>query len=368
VVRRLLKSAIRSCGNLLLQPDPQILWLPAAVREGKRLLREEPHAAIVATGPPFSTFLVGDALSRFSGLPLVLDYRDEWGINHAYSENRGQGPLGRCIQQRMQNRVVCSARSLVATTRSSARALEQVCRSAGSSAEVTWIANGFDPDDFRDDPHPRPRRAGTYRLAYVGTLWNLTSVAPLVNAVCRLASERPDLAHRLELVFAGRRTASQQQILDVLQGLPCRVVEHSYVDHEDAIDILRDADGLCVLLSDCAGAERVLPAKIFEYLASRRPILAITPPGELADLLRDYPAARQFHPEDRAGIAHALAEAIQRGRERRPISPLSWNLDRYNRRNQAGQLAELLNSLTPPPHLERRAPRPTSNPKVLVPC
>ncbi|MCI0408957.1 MAG: group 1 glycosyl transferase, partial [Acidobacteria bacterium] len=81
------RNVIRRTANLLLQPDPQILWVPPAVREGRRLIADVPHAAIVASAPPFSTFLVGRILARKSSLPLVLDYRDEWGLTNQLEQN-----------------------------------------------------------------------------------------------------------------------------------------------------------------------------------------------------------------------------------------------------------------------------------------
>ena len=53
------RETARKAFNLLTQPDPQILWRPFALREGMKLLREVPHDAIVATGPPFSSLLLG---------------------------------------------------------------------------------------------------------------------------------------------------------------------------------------------------------------------------------------------------------------------------------------------------------------------
>ena len=75
--RKLLKSTIRAVGNAVLQPDSQILWYPGAVKEGMQLLSELKHDAIFATAPPFSSFVTAAALSRRSGLPLIVDYRDE---------------------------------------------------------------------------------------------------------------------------------------------------------------------------------------------------------------------------------------------------------------------------------------------------
>jgi glycosyltransferase involved in cell wall biosynthesis len=347
IARRLVKGVARSLTNLVLQPDPQILWRPGAVREGKRLLREVPHEAIMATGPPFSTFLVGAALSRRSGLPLVLDYRDEWDLS-GYMENKRPGPLSRFLQSRMQRRVVRTARALVATTRHSARALERVRDSAASTARVTWIYNGFDPDDFPAEEPARRKKADFYQLAYVGTLWNLTSVEPLVEAVRRLAQRSPALAARLELVFAGRRTNPQEEVLGRLRGLPCRIVTHPYLDHDAAIDLVRTADGLCVLLSDVAGAERVVPAKLFESMAARRPIWVIAPPGEVWDLLHDHPAAHRLAPSDVAGIAAALEQALVEHRAGQSLAFPEWDGSRYSRRSQAGELAALLDVLLNP--------------------
>src|SRR5262249_54328273 len=149
---------------------------------------------------------------------------------------------------------------------------------------------------------------------YVGTLWNLTSVAPLVAAVRLLARRSPEIAGQLELVFAGRRTPSQQELLQPLRSLPCRLTEHPYLDHAEALRLTRSADALCVLLSDVKGAGRVVPAKLFECMASRRPVLAIVPPGECWDLLGDYPAAYRREPGDVAGIADALADMLERHR------------------------------------------------------
>jgi glycosyltransferase involved in cell wall biosynthesis len=315
------------------------------VREGKRLLRELPHAAIVASGPPFSTFLIGARLSRLTGVPLVLDYRDEWDISSAYWENKRLDRVSLGVQTWMQHRVVRAARALVATTRSSAQALEAVRDRAGGKARVETIYNGYDPEDFPPTPAPdgaSAARTGPYRLVYTGTLWNLTSVAPLVEAVALLARRSPELAADLELVFAGRRTEQQQQALDGLKGLPCRLVEHPYLDHARALDLVRTADGLCVLLSDLPHAGRVVPAKIFEYMAARRPVLAVGPAGEMWDLLRDYPAAHLYAPGDVAGIADGLARELER---RRLPSFDGWDGSRYSRSYQAGQLAALLEGL-----------------------
>ncbi|HZL34040.1 MAG TPA: glycosyltransferase [Tepidisphaeraceae bacterium] len=357
---RMLSGIKRLClrvANLVLQPDPQVLWMPAALREGLRVLRSSPYDAIVATAPPFSAFLTGAILGRRTGVPLVLDYRDEWGISNASLENRQPGRVSKWVQKRMQNWAVRHSKLLLATTQASAHALRDVVVMAGSRARVECIYNGFDPDDLRDERVAHPSKSahmgensaetGTYRLAYVGTLFSLTSIEPVVNAIDEMSKTRPDLAARLELVFAGRRTGPQEQILDRLAKLPCRLIRLPYVTHAEATQLVRSADGVLALLSDVPGAERVVPAKVFEYMAARRQIIAVAPRGELWDILKEYPAANCLLPGDMNSIADALAHAIENCGNGQSEGLRNWNPTAYSRPAQAERMGQLLQSIAP---------------------
>jgi glycosyltransferase involved in cell wall biosynthesis len=336
------KRLVRRAATSVLQPDPQVLWMPAAIREGRRLLSELPHDAIVATGPPFSCFLIGRALHRRSGLPLVLDYRDEWDLSNRFLENKRLGPLARRVQRALQRMAIRSAAAIVATTRHSAETLQRIARDADSPIEAVCIRNGFDPDDFPNVPNAPRADPSTCRLVYSGTLWNLTSIEPLVDACCRLSSQEPQVAARIELVVAGRRTGDQQAILGRLANTRVRLVEHPYVDHQAALGLVRSADLLCALLTDAPGAERVLPGKVFEYMASGRPVLAIAPRGELWEVLESYPSAHSFEPADIGGITDFLSRCVRTHQGAATAVTGSWDSSPFERRSQAGQLSAVL--------------------------
>jgi len=359
--KSLLKGVLRTVGNAVLQPDAQILWQPGAVREGTRLLRELRHDAIFVTAPPFSSLLVGAELSRRSGLPLIVDYRDEWGISNRYQENRQKSRLSHWIQARMQRRVLRQARSVVATTRRSRNALRETVRLSGGTAPVTCLYNGYDAADLSCAQTTaaaqtgfRPSDASRLRLAYVGTLWNLTSIEPIVDAICRVNSERPDLAAGIDLIIAGRRTSDQDAVLDRLAGTACHVQREGYVDHARALNIMHSADAQCLLLSDVEEAGRVVPAKTFEYLGIRRPILAVVPDGEVQELLTGCPFAEIFSPRDVSGIADSLIRRLEdksdpparkAGFTRDSECAPDWSPERFERRALTGQLAVLLNDV-----------------------
>src|SRR5262249_18994306 len=106
------------------------------------------------------------------------------------------------------------------------------------------------------------------------------------------------------------------------------------------------ANGLCVLLTDTPGAERVVPAKLFESLAARRAILAIAPRGEVWDLLANYPAAYPLEPRDVVGIANILASQIEQNcRNSQALDLRGWDSSPFSRKNQAEQLARILSMI-----------------------
>lgn len=357
-IKKLIKSAVRAVGNAVLQPDAQILWYPGAVKEGLQLLSELQHDAIFVTAPPFSSFVTGAALSRRSGLPLIVDYRDEWGISNQFQENRQKSSLSHSLQNHMQQKVLRQASAVVATTGRSAESVADSVKRANGTATVSCIYNGYDSADFlisaqandgasrepstnvpEDSPESTERRL---RIAYVGTLWNLTSIEPIVAAIQKVAAEDPEKAARIDLVVAGRSTAAQDEILDRLNGLPCRLVREGYVDHRQAIEIMRQADVQCLLLSDVPEAGRVVPAKTFEYLGLGGQILYVGPSGEVSEILSDFPQADSFLPADTNCIANYLSQRLA-GSSTDCQKAESASPDRFERRILTGQLAEILN-------------------------
>ena len=313
--KKMLKSAVRAAGNAIFQPDAQILWYPGAVREGLQLLSELKHDAIFVTAPPFSSFVTGAALSRRSGLPLIVDYRDEWGISNQFQENRQKSSLSHRLQNRMQGKVLRQASAVIATTGPSAESVADTAERAGSTATVSCIYNGYDAADF-------------------------STGVDVVTAIEKLATDDTEQAERIEVVVAGRRTGVQDEILDRLESLPCELIREGYVDHKRAIEIMTEADVQCLLLSDVPEAGRVVPAKTFEYLALGGRILYVGP--EVREILSDFPQAESFLPADAAGIAdyfsRQFSESATESSEADKQSAV-----RFERRTLTRQLAEILN-------------------------
>jgi glycosyltransferase involved in cell wall biosynthesis len=397
-VRNVVKGIVKQGIKLTLQPDPQVLWVPNAIRAGRQILREVPHDAILVTAPAYSSFFIGTALKRRSGLPLVLDFRDEWDMSGRYLENAQRDRVSRMIQERMQQYVLCQADAVVATTRASTENLaRKLARLKKPNVRTAAIYNGFDAEDFASAPvveansvcenqddgpaasaadpvvdttervpaggsmlSPPVAQRSTikkFRLLYTGTLWNLTTIEPLVEAVLRLHKTAPDLVARLELVCVGRKTPEQTAILQRLRTTPCRLELVDYCEHARVLDWLRSTDAVCLLLSDVTGAERVVPAKLFEYLANRRDMLAIVPRGETADIVRQFFPAGHVEPKDIDGIAAWLKIRLAAEAEATPHAFDEAELEEFSRATQTRRLVTLLDELVQSRHQTRKGTR-----------
>ena len=362
------KNMVKRSVKLLLQPDPQVLWVHNAIRAGRNILRERRHDAILVTAPAYSSFFIGTSLKRSFALPLILDFRDEWDMSGRYLENAQRDWFSSGIQSAMQRFVLKRADAVVATTKASTANLgEKLIRLKRPNVPAVTVYNGFDSEDFglhseiaevrpsfsnspndpgiqsasQDAVLPAPR----FRLLYTGTLWNLTTIEPLVQAVLQLQSTDPDLVARLELVCVGRKTDEQKQILDRLKSAACRFELIDYCQHAKVLEWLHDADAVCLLLSDVPGAERVVPAKLFEYLAIRKEMLAIVPQGETADIVRRFFPAGPVEPKNISGIADWLKQRLAGVSKSVTKNVEMVDLEEFSRVTQTRRLAETLDQL-----------------------
>lgn len=345
--KRLASSLAKSVAKRVLQPDPQILWYHNAVRAASAHLRAVPHDAILATAPPYTNFLVGAALKRRFQLPFLVDYRDEWDLSSRYLENAQRDHWSAFVQERMQRHVLRQADGVIATTQASTDHLADRLHALKSNATATCIYNGFDDDDFSapaDVTTVPAKPAGVFRLVYTGTLWNLTDVAPVVTAIEQLHAQFPALAQRLEFVCVGRKTPEQLAVLHRLSATGCRFVNVDYCDHSTVLAWQQSADALCLLLSDVPGAERVVPAKLFEYLAVRKDLLAVLPNGEAAELIERCHPAGALSPQNKPGLLRWLVQRLSGAVDAVPQD--SEAIAEFSRERQTQRLMGLLDQLT----------------------
>jgi glycosyltransferase involved in cell wall biosynthesis len=254
-------------------PDARADWRKPALAHAATLLAGwQPHL-ILASGPPHTGLLVARDLSRQLQIPFVADLRDPWASD-PYSTDPA---WRRLLDQWLERQTLRHAAGLVAV--SPVVAAQLVKR---YDVPVRLVMNGYDPDLL---PGPTPRDGGAkLRILYTGTLYEgRRDPTPLFQA---LATDR-SLAAKIQIDFLGPNPgevlplATSLGIADAVRVLP-------RVPHDQALRRAAAADVLLLLQRNHPEDAGNIPAKVFEYLAVRRPILLLGyPNGVVAQMLRD---------------------------------------------------------------------------------
>jgi glycosyltransferase involved in cell wall biosynthesis len=320
-LRRLVPIVLRG----LLVPDASVLWNVTAIPVALSLVRREGIDVVVTTSPPGSVHLVGAAVSLATRARWVADLRDSLAAHaHRRREIRGEAALSRLVARR--------ADALVAASAAIARELAPLA----PRRPPVVVENGCDFDDFEGLAY---RRGDRFRITHTGAFFGRRSPSTFLDALARTEG--------VVARFVGGFPAAERERARSL-GLDGRLEVIPFLPRAEALALQRDSEALLLLVPDADGRGRtVLTAKIFEYLAAERPILAAVPPdGEAAALVRETGAGVVVPPDDVDALAAALAELKRRWRDGDLDAPLSPELrTRLSRRRRVEELAALLKGL-----------------------
>ena len=326
-------------GNLFI-PDPRVWWVCPSVRFLKKYLKEHPVDAIVTTGPPQSMHLIGRGLHRATGIPWVADFRDPWTKMFYYKHLH----LSKCADRRhhrLEKSVLDEASAVISVSPLVQQEFQEM-----TSNRVELITNGFDADDFVDicgevlpsaDEHSSPT---TFNITHTGLFAEDGNPLTLWDAIAAKCAEDEAFAQALRIRLVGKVDTA---IITALaeRGLADHVDALGYRSHDEAVAEQRAAGLLILPLRQEPEYRNVLPGKIFEYLASGRPVLGIgQEDGAAAKVLTDSGVGVMYD-WDKAGQIRAAIDAAWDGTF--PFSPSG--IGRYTRSAFTHRLAELLGSL-----------------------
>ncbi len=320
-------------GNIFL-PDARVGWVPFASRVVRKLVREEKFDAIMSTGPPHSSHLVGMAAHKASKLPWVVDMRDPW-VEIYYRDQMYEGRVARKIQTTLERRVLSTASAVVAASRHYGMGFKRRIK----MQHYETILNGFDPDDISQHPITRTGKEDAFTLAFIGTYTLRRHSNALVAALQQLQATMPVEVHLVGKVDPEALEAYQ------VNGIPVKGI--GYLPHNEAVAYMQEVDVLLLALPRIQGRDSigVVPGKVFEYMSARRPILALGPTeGDLADILNRVRAGNIFDYEDRESMFDFLKDCLESREDAWLINDEA--LAEYERSRLTGRLAHLLDQLS----------------------
>lgn len=307
------------------------LDIPQAYVAGMKVLREHPECqAIVVNADPYEAMLVGQALSRASGRPLILDLRDPWSVCEVRRPGR-PAPV-RWMVDRLERSVVEAASAVILNTETALRDYRRHYADLDSH-RFHALRNHSDPFLIR---HGQTLRLDPFSLLYLGTFRRFVG-AEVWLGVLQALQHRGIGPHRVQLVVAGS-IPPETKALAREMGVEAYVRQHPHVPYRE-IASLMNASGALVAMSH-ATAQRI-PAKIYDYLQSERPIIVASSNPELRDIVEGNGAGRVIDPGKPEALARAVVDAMA-GRLRRTDPSRAWaefGSDRASKR-----LAEILDA------------------------
>lgn len=320
----------------LFVPDNKIGWLLPALRAGEKLLRMRPFNAIFASSPPPTALLIGARLQQKSHLPLVVDYRDDWLGNP-----RQFFPTGwhRRLHAKLERYVLHRASCVITINATLAQQLG--ARLPRGKRTPIVIPHGFDPEDFENHPAPSSNSKERLRLLYAGVFYDAQQPDDFLRGLAQWLHHQPEARRHVEAIFVGLFPPHVPQCIAQL-GLGDVVRVEGYRSHPETIEALKTADVLWMTVGEQPGAASISTSKLFEYIGTRKPILALVPEGEVRTVLEAYDAAYLTSPHDVSAIAQALARIYADWKTQRLPQGKAEVVRRYDRRLLAGQLAEVL--------------------------
>lgn len=284
-------------------PDDKLYWSLSAVLVGYRLIRREKIRFIYATSPPHSVSIIGLVLSKLTGAKLVVDFRDPWVTPVQSLPASVRCSFTDHLNAFFEAAVVNNAYVVITTTERLCNSLKDRYQNSASATFAT-IPNGYDACDFKDAG--RQEGKTKFIISYLGTFYMERDPENFLIAL-RQAISRGDIPpDRVEVRFIGKvNEVSNKPIGKILDkhGITSLVKVLGRVSHSEAIRQMQSAD-LLLLLAPNQGYQ--IPAKTFEYMGARRPILAITEDGATADVIKATNAGLVAHQDDVDGIQAAL--------------------------------------------------------------
>ena len=321
-------------GNFFI-PDPRCLWIRPSVRFLKRYLKEHPVDVIVSTGPPQSMHLIARKVSLATGVPWVADFRDPWTkifyFKHLMLSRRAERK-----HHRLEQSVLDDASAVVAVS-----PLVQKDFARMTSTPVHLVTNGYDESDYLESVTPD----GNFNVVHTGLLTaegNPRELWKALGAKCRADKA---FAEKFRLILAGK---TDEKVLQSISeaGLASYLTNLGYIDHDKAVREQRKATVLILPIREEPETKAILPGKLFEYLAARRPVLGVgTSEGAMATVLHQTGAGKIFDWDDSAGISAYIDSLWEKTSTGNSLEQ-SADIEKYSRRMTTRQMVGILEELS----------------------
>jgi glycosyltransferase involved in cell wall biosynthesis len=337
---------LRAYGYLLI-PDPMVGWVIPAIFESRKIFRAHPDIEVIITSsPPPSVNLIGRMLRKQFQRPWIADFRDAWMSIPDRDQRRLKIDVRDTFEMWLEKYCVRHIDHLITVNRPIVD--DWIARYPYLYDRISIITNGFDPDDFKNI---KGIQIPKFTLVYTGTFLSGRDPTPFLQALYSLLKDKPELRDEIKVFFVGDNSIRVKKDVISRLGLVDIVTILPYLPRQKALAYQKGADILLLFGTLPTGDPRRdrqnLTGKIFEYMASGRPILAMAPDSVLTDLIHELQLGVAVSPTDPAEIRQAIESFLTQA----PTNGFDVTLEpaklfSFHREELTRQLANILNGMS----------------------
>ena len=324
-------------GNLFI-PDARCWWIKPSVRYLSNYLKEHPVDAMISTGPPHSMHLIARALHKKFNIPWVADFRDPWTDIDFYKDLK----LTRCADRkhhRLEHQVLTEATKVVTVGWDCAKGLE-----SHGAKDVAVITNGFDETFVETFPETSSETSNfdhetlPFTMSHIGIVGANRNPETFWQSIAEL-----DLPIKIRLIG--------QVDNSVIESIKRHNIEKyveiiPYIPHNQVIAEQQKSDVLLLFINNTPNAKGILTGKIFEYMASGRPILCIGPEdGDSARILNETQTGITIDFNDKEKMKSVILDLLAKHNANQLVTNDIQAVEKYSRRNLTKDFVKILNEI-----------------------
>jgi len=316
-------------GNLFI-PDARVFWVKPSVAYLEKYIVDNNIDTIVTSGPPHSLHLIGLELKQKLDLKWFADFRDPW-TTIGYHKSLRLSRFAAKKHKALEHRVLNTADTIIVTSKTTKTEFQAI-----TTKPIVVITNGYDTEEVG-----KQTLDSKFSLAHIGSFLSERNPLILWESLVELLHEIPDFKSHLEVKLIG---AVSQEVLETITqfGLNSYLNNLGYVSHTEAIAHQRKSQVLLLIEIDSEDTKSIIPGKLFEYMVSNRPIVAIGPNGsDFAEIITETNTGVFFDYSEKMKLKSVILDFYNQFLEGK-LQANGVGLQRYSRKNLTKELVQLI--------------------------
>ena len=317
-------------GNLFI-PDARVYWVKPSVSYLEKYIVDHNIETIITSGPPHSLHLIGLELKNKLNVEWFADFRDPW-TTIGYHKSLRLSSFAAKKHKFLEHQVLNSADCIIVTSKTTKIEFEAI-----TSKPIAVITNGYDTEQVG-----KQTLDTKFSLAHIGSFLSERNPIILWESFTELIQEVPDFKFHLEIKLIG---AVSQEVLETITrfNLDPYVNNLGYVSHHEAIVHQRKSQVLLLIEIDSQDTKSIIPGKLFEYLVSNRPIIAIGPEdSDFAEIITNTNTGQFIKYSEKMKLKSVILDFYNQFLEGK-LQSNGIGLQKYSRKSLTRELAQLIN-------------------------